>query len=52
MERTKPDTSISDEAWCVFNTLADMEGYGDMIEDWMQWFVAFEAGYLARMEEQ
>jgi len=51
MKREKPDTSVSDEAWVIFNTLADMENYGIMSEDWMAWFIAFEAGYLARMEE-
>ena len=50
--RTKPeDTDVSDEAWEIFNTLADLEAFGDAPEDWMPWFLAFEAGYIAGLEE-
>lgn len=52
MLRKKPDdTSISEAAWIKFNEIADYESYGEYTEDWMNWFLAFEAGYVARMEE-
>jgi hypothetical protein len=49
----KPDdTDLSDAAWEKFKEIANSEGYGmEHEEDWFCWFVAFEAGYKARMEE-
>uniref|UniRef100_A0A6M3LRG2 Uncharacterized protein n=1 Tax=viral metagenome TaxID=1070528 RepID=A0A6M3LRG2_9ZZZZ len=37
MYREKPDTNISDQAWDIFDILADKERYGDLTEDWMPW---------------
>ncbi len=45
------NSSISDEAWEKFNKLADDEGIGEDIEDWWLFFLFFERGYFARMEE-
>jgi len=43
-------SDVSDAAWETFKTLADMEGISlDNREDWMPWFIFFEAGYRARM---
>lgn len=49
--RIKPaETSVTDEAWIAFEALADQEGYGDHTVDWFPWFVAFEKGYVTKME--
>ena len=49
--RVKPDTSVSDEAWEKFDNLCEQEGIGEHSDDWMVWFVFYEAGYINKMEE-
>ena len=49
--RTKPDTSISDNAWENFNELCEQQSIGEHPDDWFAWFIFYEAGYISRMEE-
>jgi hypothetical protein len=50
--REKPEnTSVSEDAWLTFNELADDQGYGDLEDDWMAWFIAFEVGFIAGLED-
>ena len=50
--REKPEnTTVTDEAWEVFEEFADEMGFGDDSEDWTIFFQTFEKGFIAGLED-
>jgi hypothetical protein len=50
--RTKPEvTSVTDDAWETFEEYADEQGIGEQEEDWMPFFLIFEKGFIAGLED-